>query len=162
MNVMDLIAAFAASPEASPSVPSVTPETQAIIAHDNEIPIDISVDLAINQSLTLLCFSRDRPYQLSQFLRSTTFLRSNDFDIKVIVLYSPGIWKEHYSHVFSQYPAAKDVLETNFADDVRNIIANCNSAHLLFAVDDMVFHSEVDIRYSTATSINVCHSLILL
>ena len=39
----------------------------------------------------ILCFSKDRPFQLEQFLISTTeFIDSGEHSTKIVVLYSPG------------------------------------------------------------------------
>jgi hypothetical protein len=44
-----------------------------------------------NETLGILCFSKDRPFQLEQFLISTEkFVQSTANTVKIIVLFSPG------------------------------------------------------------------------
>jgi hypothetical protein len=46
---------------------------------------------AVSTKIGLLCFSKDRPFQLEQLLISSKhFLKARKDDITIIVLYSPG------------------------------------------------------------------------
>jgi hypothetical protein len=47
--------------------------------------------IAVSVKIGLLCFSKDRPFQLEQLLISSKrFLKAGMDDITIIVLYSPG------------------------------------------------------------------------
>jgi glycosyltransferase involved in cell wall biosynthesis len=97
---------------------------------------------------SVVIFSKDRPYQLTQLLDS---LPAND---KTIVLYADpkGQWKEGYDIVQKNYPDVDFVLEADFTADLLCILRSCSvgAAHatscVLFCVDDLLFFAPVDLE----------------
>ena len=96
----------------------------------------------------LVVFSKDRPYQLDQFLCS---VRANvrPYPRKVVVLYKDtGAWTDEYSRVAQSHPAASFIVERDFAADLVEIVASsAQSCEVcILCVDDLVFTGPLDVR----------------
>lgn len=122
---------------------------------------------SVSVSVAVIAFSKERPYQLHQLLRSIYLhLQSSTLTIKVI--YVPGDYEKEYEEVFSfysaQYPPMRveGIRQTeDFHKDLRNvveqicsndIISSMNpSTHILFAVDDLIFIDHVDLTLCAQT-----------
>jgi hypothetical protein len=112
------------------------------------IPIkDGSNDIATpTQALAVVCFSKDRPYQLHQLLSSikTTFRVP---PTKQIVIYKPGQFRAHYDTIFKQNAEVTAVEESDFEVNLMEVISASLkpiTGHVMFCVDDLIFHSPFD------------------
>lgn len=91
-------------------------------------------------SLGVICFSKERPFQLHQFLCSLEVYCQPYADI-VMVLYHPGAYSSLYDRVFSMHPNVQPVKEGDFHSDLLNCAATARTTatHIMFAVDDLIF-----------------------
>lgn len=131
MDVLALIAAFAKDcPPAAPVKP----------------PPLLPLPLVRAPTLAVLCFSKDRPFQLSQLLLSLPRLGLGS--ALVVVLYLPGECLSLYAALETRFPRVRFVHERNsFADALDECLDLCADAELLMlCVDDLFVHTETDIR----------------
>lgn len=86
-----------------------------------------------------LIFSKDRAMQLEALLASFFLHCSDPFKIELKVLYavSDVNHEEQYKLLEQQYPQVMFVRETNFYNQVKEIVGK--STHILFLVDDCIF-----------------------
>lgn len=105
----------------------------------------------------LLCFSKDRPYQLDQFLSSVHEHVSQCAGSRVVVLYKDtGEWIEAYDRVIRKYAARGGVAfvrERDFASDLAAIVEAASEegeAACLLCVDDLVFTRPLDVSACVA------------
>ena len=106
----------------------------------------------------IFCFSKDRPWQLANFLHSLEPTLNDNQLTLVIILYAPGVYREQYEALFRRQPPCVVAIEEkeSFADALLQCMDLFHqSLHddgvLTFAVDDLVFLStSVDFQhYST-------------
>jgi hypothetical protein len=96
----------------------------------------------------VVCFSKERPYQLHQFLLSLEKFAQSSTD-SVTVLYLPCTYEEEYSTVFRCHPKVEGIKEQNFYSDFLGLLKSFSSKgieYVMFCVDDLVFTSPVDFR----------------
>ena len=111
---------------------------------------------------SVLVFSKDRPFQLDQFLKS---LHENVSILpdKIVVLYTAGTWQTQYDEVRVRYSNCKFVLEEDFSSDLMRILHSLkadgadggkregegeeNAVCVTFCVDDLLFTANTDLRY---------------
>ena len=96
----------------------------------------------------VICFSKDRPFQLDALLQSLETQISPQPE-HIIVLYTTDEkWDGHYDIVFAAHPHVKAVREKHFARDFRNCLDmfGYKVGLIMFCVDDMCFFSEVPMR----------------
>lgn len=99
---------------------------------------------AANISLGVICFSKDRPFQLHQFLCSLEYYCQPYPDI-VMVLYHPGTYDSLYQRVFAMHLKVQPVKESNFQSDLLDCTAKARNvaSHLMLAVDDLIFVNQI-------------------
>jgi hypothetical protein len=94
--------------------------------------------------ICVFIFSKDRPFQLGQYLR-TLFRYSGDVLLKVSVI--ANIQKEYeegYKKIVDSFPQVLIVRETNFAEQLLQLIACVeDSDNVVFGVDDALFCAEI-------------------
>jgi hypothetical protein len=96
----------------------------------------------------VVCFSKERPYQLHQFLLSLEKFAQSSID-SVNVLYLPCAYEEEYSTVFRFHPKVLGIKEQIFYSDFLGLLKSFSSkgiGYVMFCVDDLVFTSPVDFR----------------
>jgi hypothetical protein len=96
----------------------------------------------------VVCFSKERPYQLHQFLLSLEKFAQSSID-SVTVLYLPCAYEEEYSTIFRYHPKVLGIKEQNFYSDFLGLLKSFSSkdiGYVMFYVDDLVFTSPVDFR----------------
>jgi hypothetical protein len=96
--------------------------------------------------LGIICFSKERPFQLHQFLLSLAYSFDKPAD-KIMVIYVPGQFENLYSRVFSMHPNVIAVKETNFQTDLLECVNSLPSeSNVIFCVDDLLFVNKLLIR----------------
>ena len=99
----------------------------------------------------ILCFSKDRPFQLKCFLETFYLYCKDAISITIVVIYKKNAsFHEMYEEVFLKYPQVQVVVEDDFYTDVMNAIDILQSIgsmdnNIMFCVDDMIFHSDFSI-----------------
>ena len=101
--------------------------------------------------VSILCFSKDRPFQLEQFLRSYIRFFPSFLEIKFIVLWkSNEIYLSSYHEIFSRHPEIISVRESNFCADLLSCLnimyMHAGKGVIQFCVDDMIFQSNPFLR----------------
>ena len=106
--------------------------------------------------LRVVCFSKDRPFQLREYLRTLhEFITINgrsaleSMDIYVIFVSENREWLRMYQMVEKEFSNVTFVYETSFADDLKKVIfipADANTPEfIMFGVDDTVFFNRYDL-----------------
>jgi hypothetical protein len=121
-----------------------------------------------SKNLAVLCFSKDRPYQLHQLLLSIARFVPDIKDI--CVLYVPGVYQDEYDQVFGfHFSAVRSVLEEHFYSDVLSILNSFHEkdiSHVMFCVDDLIFvnyvHTKQVTYYYSSYSFLTCFSLLAI
>ena len=100
-------------------------------------------------SISIVCFSKDRPFQLSEFLRSLELFVLQPTvatDIRVTILYTysdKDLYAASYQKLREQYGQFAEFCkerEGQFTEQLREIIHRCHSEFVMFAVDDIIFY----------------------
>jgi hypothetical protein len=98
--------------------------------------------------VTVLCFSKDRPFQLKEYLRSLRI--AADQKIKIHVLYKDtGRFTASYEQVEKMFPDVVFVKETLFYQNVLDVISQAGD-YIQFDVDDTLYYRKTD--YASAFS----------
>lgn len=110
----------------------------------------------MKQVLRIICFSKDRPFQLKECLRTMhLFLLSDmkgktDFSIEILIIFtfSHPAFAAGYQSVQSLFPHVQFVQE-NESSDFRSIliqsITHENPDFIFFCVDDVLFYNHLDL-----------------
>jgi hypothetical protein len=99
--------------------------------------------------VAFLCYSKDRPFQLSQLLKSI-YQNVHPQPDYIFVLCSAGQWQSYYEAVQTRYPNIKLIYETDFHSDFISCMKSLyqkigDEGIITFLVDDMIFISDVDL-----------------
>jgi hypothetical protein len=112
---------------------------------------------AVHTSHGIMCFSKDRPFQLEAFIESCK-LRFMPSPKSIVVLYtSSEAWAPHYDMVFANHKDVIAVKEKQFHTDFLsclNLLTN-NVDTISLCVDDMVFFSDVPMWYVRLLSLTI-------
>eukprot|EP01133_Synstelium_polycarpum_P004318 gene4318-5042_t len=104
----------------------------------------------------VICFSKDRAFQLQEYLIS--FHRFNqsvaDFPVHITVLYtfSKDTYGASYALVASAYPNVTFIKEDNFATQLKSLVDTLAYSHTVFAVDDILYYTPFNLAA-------YCHAL---
>ena len=100
--------------------------------------------------ISVIVFSKDRPFQLSEYLRTLQSYSQNvNLRISVLANIQPE-FEEGYQLISEMYPDVDIVRETNFGVQLCSLLNNdSNDGYLIFGVDDALFCS--DIPWKSAT-----------
>eukprot|EP00981_Chlorochromonas_danica_P001715 scaffold369_cov177-Ochromonas_danica.AAC.48 len=96
------------------------------------------------KKLAVLCFSKDRPFQLHQYLTSLETNLKGDYEVIVLFTTSTSSYSNLYERVFEWHPSMKKACrEVDFANDLVKLLQELEldkmTTHLMLCVDDMVF-----------------------
>lgn len=96
----------------------------------------------MEKKVSLVAFSKSRPWQLSEFLRTLhKFCLDIDLcDIYVIVK-TESPYEESYNKLIAQYPFINWVRETDFENQLLDLIGAIKTPYLSFGCDDLLFIS---------------------
>lgn len=96
---------------------------------------------------TVVIFSKDRPWQLSEYLR--TFYKHCSGIYNFVVLWKSDKYREQYLDVIKHYSDskynAKFIEESEFYKDITNILNNIEYPYTMFGVDDVLWYDYFDI-----------------
>eukprot|EP01132_Coremiostelium_polycephalum_P003592 gene3592-4474_t len=103
--------------------------------------------------IRIICFSKDRAFQLSEFIR--TFYKylqlketeSFKVEMKILYTYSETKFKESYRLVQEQYPMVEFIEEENdFAGKLVELaIKNNQLRYIMYSVDDILYYDSVNL-----------------
>jgi hypothetical protein len=141
-NILANILAFTEGGKSSNvSFLSVKPDVTTKFAKAGNITVKTS-----DTVLGLICFSKERPFQLHQFLLSLAGSFDQPPD-KIMVIYKPGEFEDLYSKVFDIHPSVIAVKETEFQTDLLDCVNSLPSeSFVVFCVDDLLFVNNMLIR----------------
>ena len=91
-------------------------------------------------SISVLVFSKDRPFQLGQYLR-TLFHYSGDQDLKVSVLVRvQADYEQGYKILAAKFPHVTFIRETDFGEQLVDLVQGVDEeGFVTFGVDDALF-----------------------
>ena len=123
-------------------------DSRSQIRSDNMIKNTMKV-VKRERKLGLLCFSKERPYQLYQFLRSVQFYVQPATEVATTVLCLPGKYELEYKQVQSCFPKVEVEIESgSFKEHLSSIFLAYQKrgiTHIMFCVDDLVFTNSVSL-----------------
>ena len=95
-------------------------------------------------SITILVFSKDRPYQLGQYLR-TLFRYSGDQLLNVSVLARiQSDYEEGYKTIAAKFPQVTLIREADFGQQLVELVLSADEeGFFIFGVDDALFCAEI-------------------
>jgi len=96
-------------------------------------------------SISLLCFSKDRPLQLEAYLTSLSRMCSEHLVVRVVYTCSKR-FESAYQKIRDYFPDVDFQLEADFRQQVRDFVKNSKTSFLMFGCDDVVFKGTWDPR----------------
>lgn len=106
--------------------------------------------LVFELGIGVLCFSKNRPFQLEHMIRSLESNLLNEFvgNKTVVVLYSSDSrYIDQYKEVFSRHSLVTSILEQDFSLDFcycLDVVFDKKYQLVMFCVDDLIFTTNVD------------------
>ncbi|RYG69802.1 hypothetical protein EON64_01840 [archaeon] len=99
----------------------------------------------VKLALEVVCFSKDRPYQLHQLLSSLEFI-SDGVEIHISIVYITLLYQSQYEKLAQMHPSVTFIEEEGFDRCLRQTISSVNGTHIMFLVDDLLFLEGVNTR----------------
>lgn len=134
-NILELIGSFAG---------------QNIPQSNIEQPAQQYLVSSINVNYGILCFSKNRPYQLRCLLSSITRYLNPAPAIIVTLYATDDIWSNQYRQVLTEFSNVESILEESFDQDLREaidrIVKVTLKGFIVFCVDDLIFTSSISLR----------------
>lgn len=90
-----------------------------------------------------IVFTKNRPLQLHGYLESLRRFFSPAF-IQTYIIYKPELFDEEYERCFSQFPDCRVIRETDFHQNMLDLMDEIDARYILFGVDDVVYFDGVD------------------
>lgn len=99
--------------------------------------------------ISVIVFSKDRPFQLGQYLR-TLFRYTRNVLLKVCVVAKiQEDYEEGYKRLAVLFPQVYFIRETNFSEHVKELVESVDeSDFVIFGVDDALFCAEIPWSYA--------------
>jgi hypothetical protein len=97
--------------------------------------------------LGIICFSKDRPFQLHQLLSTIDVYLKGEYS--TFVIYSSQSYTAQYQKLKMLHPNVQFIEEYHFACDLQNALNSLHAnevTHIMFCVDDMILIDYVDLR----------------
>lgn len=114
----------------------------------------------VNPRISVICFSKERPYQLYQLLCSMSFYSPEFFiDSVISVVCCFGTYQFQYETIFSKFSNVNVIDESDFYEDILHCIQSMQDqgfTHIMFCVDDMIFISPWNIRWNMIFNLYSC------
>ena len=88
----------------------------------------------------VICFSKDRPFQLKEYLRSFLLMSLDDVDLCVLYKKSDR-YASSYERVEAMFPTVRFVRETSFYNEMQELVSG-DYNYIQFDVDDSVYYRE--------------------
>ena len=114
----------------------------------------ISIDATTSRqgdNIEVLCFSKDRPFQLQEFLRSfskNVSMKKGRIRVSVLFRCDPGSqFYDSYESVARKFPHVKMIRETSFSSQLREFCSSAaaEGSYVMFAVDDVFVFNPFDL-----------------
>ena len=99
--------------------------------------------------LTVICFSKDRPFQLQQLIQSVLKFWIGQYDYFILYQTSSDKFEKAYKYLINElsiYSNIHFIKETKFSLNLFNLINSSKSNYICFHVDDMIFYRLFDIQ----------------
>lgn len=110
-------------------------------------------DVPNDRVLRVLCFSKDRVFQLAEYLRTLHIFARGQTKLEVHILWTASteeIAGLYESKLTLEYPWVNFRREKDFSTDVWDIVSTPGAEAILFGVDDAVFIRPLDIDVALA------------
>ena len=141
-------------PQQAQSLPPGMNQMMALLSATNSTKEQSNITLSskkTNNNVTILCFSKDRPFQLKEFLRTLLhYVHNLHGTINITVLYKvddkdDSTMASSYEYVGTLFPQVHMLRETNFATQLQEFVAATQQDYLMFAVDDILFYNHIEL-----------------
>ena len=98
------------------------------------------------EKVSVIVFSKNRAWQLSEYLRTLYKYLEETVDLKIYVIYkADSIFRPSYSALRSTYINVIFIEETDFKSDLLFVINNIKTEFCLFGVDDVLFYRKFNL-----------------
>eukprot|EP01084_Bolivina_argentea_P084190 152332_1 len=94
-------------------------------------------------NLTVICFSKDRPWQLQELIQSVLRYWNGKYEYFILYTSSSIKFENAYQHLIKEYSIYSNITfikETQFDKNLFNLINSNKSEYICFHVDDMIFY----------------------
>ena len=104
-----------------------------------------------SNNISVLCFSKDRPFQLKEFLRSfQQHVHNKSGTINITVLYKTAPNSSmacSYNYIRDMFPTVNMMLEKNFTQQLETFVQTSHAQNnsIMFAVDDVFFFNRIEL-----------------
>src|SRR5215471_10137688 len=88
----------------------------------------------------VICFSKDRPFQLKEYLRSLLSMSLDPVDVRILYKDSDR-FAQSYERVKSMFPTVHFVRQSSFFDQVLELVSG-ECKYIQFDVDDSIYYRE--------------------
>ena len=96
--------------------------------------------------VTVICFSKDRAFQLKEYLRTLfAYIKNVTLNVKVLWTTSTQQFHESYVQLQQKFPEVQFIEENNFASQLKELTVNADD-FILWGVDDVFYYNPVDLR----------------
>jgi hypothetical protein len=99
-------------------------------------------------SIHMVCFSKDRAFQLGEFLRTfRQYAHLGDCEVSQSVLYraDESQFAKSYDKLKADFPRVNFVQETDFEVQLLELVRDTLADFVLFCVDDVLFYRGFDL-----------------
>ena len=102
-------------------------------------------------SFHIICFSKDRPFQAREFLRSVhKYVVTPGIQIRISMLYtfsSEQVYGSSYAKLIMAYPSVNFFKEERgkFSSQLRDLVRS-SANFTIFAVDDIIFYKQYSLE----------------
>lgn len=112
------------------------------------------ISLLDQAAYSVIVFSKDRPWQLQQYLRSFHKFAQTTKKVEIFVIWaaSNDEYASRYQKIISDNEAPHPLMwrETSFANDLDTILSIANGQFLIWGVDDVLFYRPFDLDVAAA------------
>lgn len=98
----------------------------------------------MDQMISNIVFTMNRPLQLEAYLESL-YRHMPRERIQTYIIYKEDLFDGEYDELFSRYPDAVVVRETDFRNDFLQVLKEIRGRYVLFGTDDVVYYDSVDL-----------------
>ncbi|GAM26624.1 hypothetical protein SAMD00019534_097990, partial [Acytostelium subglobosum LB1] len=105
----------------------------------------------LNIGVKIICFSKDRAFQLGEYLR--TFYKYNQDDqttfplqMTILYTYSKETYGQSYAELFTAYPQVHFIKETDFTTQLRELVDRPKYRYTVFGVDDILYYNNFTLQ----------------
>ena len=99
----------------------------------------------MNETISNIVFTKNRPLQLDAYLESLYKYFPSD-QIQTYIIYKKELFTEQYNQLFAKYHKCVVIRESDFHTDFMEVLNHIETKYILFGIDDVVFYDSVNME----------------